>query len=530
MESVRCILVKKRMKIRWRQHEMNLVVMIMLFALVTGLGNILLGPAPIRENFKQYQNLVWLQIILSLLQFLAYYSLNRFVVARLYPTSFTSTQVLIKRWLVALILVALISYIMGPVANHITYYLTQRNPDKGILNFVNSFFPLHPQPFFNTFGGLHVVLFYITLYLIYAVIREMSIRYLEREGGRRKYRIRIFNQVGLLISIYIFVVLSLLASKHHLAIGQSTAVLYFLALPATIALGIYEVYVVFPKHTGATHSRSSLIRTLLICTAVCGLPAVFLQRAELVGRIPFFIGGWVFQLGVTTPIAWAIFRQQKDRILELRGMEEALTRSTADLQFLRSQINPHFLFNSLNTLYGTAIEEGSKRTASGIQMLGDMMRFMLHDNLLEKISLNKEISYMQNYISLQKLRIQSSSQITIDTQLTEDCEHEIAPMLLIPLVENAFKHGISFKAPSWIRIELNCDNNSIQFTVKNSLHKALASDPEKESSGVGLVNVQERLRLLYPQAHTFKAMASADEFVASLTIYFPSQTQKQIHS
>ena len=128
----------------------------------------------------------------------------------------------------------------------------------------------------------------------------------------------------------------------------------------------------------------------------------------------------------------------------MRGIETQLATSYASLQKLRSQINPPFLFNALNTLYGTALSGNLANTAEGIQKLGDMMRFMLHENMQDSIPLSREAEYLRNYISLQKLRIPSESGIEINDHISEGCESQmIAPMLLIPFVENAFKHGIS---------------------------------------------------------------------------------------
>ena len=119
--------------------------------------------------------------------------------------------------------------------------------------------------------------------------------------------------------------------------------------------------------------------------------------------------------------------------MQLRIVEKELVKSKADIQFLRSQINPHFLFNVLNTLYGTALQENAERTAEGIQRLGDMMRFMLHENNLDFIRMNKEVEYLRNYIALQKLRTQSSPDIIIEDNINEqNCNYQIAPMLLIP--------------------------------------------------------------------------------------------------
>src|SRR5258708_30216883 len=112
-----------------------------------------------------------------------------------------------------------------------------------------------------------------------------------------------------------------------------------------------------------------------------------------------------------------LLRKLKESILRIRGLEIALDQSEADLQFLRAQINPHFLFNALNTLYGTALQENAERTGEGIQQLGDMMRFMLHENMQQSISLSREIDYLHHFIALQQLRTQTSPDIVIQNDI-----------------------------------------------------------------------------------------------------------------
>lgn len=185
------------------------------------------------------------------------------------------------------------------------------------------------------------------------------------------------------------------------------------------------------------------------------------------------------------------------------------------------QINPHFLFNILNTLYGTALIESSPHTADGIQRLGDMMRFMLHENVQDDIAMAKEIEYLKNYIYLQKLRTHLSSEVVIEDYIeAEECHHRIAPMLLIPLVENAFKHGINLSEKSWIKIRLSCTGSTLDFEVRNSLHLAVENDPEKEHSGIGLQNVQSRLQLLYADQYRFTYGVQGNEYVACLIFQF----------
>src|SRR5690606_920907 len=132
--------------------------------------------------------------------------------------------------------------------------------------------------------------------------------------------------------------------------------------------------------------------------------------------------------------------------------------------------------------------------------------------------MDKEIEYLTNFISLQKLRIRSSSDISIDESIDESpTSHRIAPMLLIPFVENAFKHGISLKEKSWIQIELRYQGNLVNFEVRNSVHKK-GNDLEDGKSGIGLANVKERLKLLYPDRYLLDIAETENEFSVKLIL------------
>ena len=232
------------------------------------------------------------------------------------------------------------------------------------------------------------------------------------------------------------------------------------------------------------------------------------------------ISNFFTQLIIVIPAAWNIYKSRnakKDE--EIKTLKTELGKSDASLNFLKSQINPHFLFNALNTLYGTALQENAVRTGEGIQKLGDMMRFMLQENTQDKILLSRDIDYLNNYILLQKLRTSTSSAITIETQI-EDYVGVlmIAPMLLIPFVENAFKHGISLVNPSHIKVTLQTNGNMLYFDVYNSIHARNENDPEKDHSGIGLENVKQRLVLLYPGRHDLSIRENASEFFIHLTL------------
>ncbi len=190
----------------------------------------------------------------------------------------------------------------------------------------------------------------------------------------------------------------------------------------------------------------------------------------------------------------------------------------SELQFLKSQINPHFLFNTLNNLFGMARQIKAIPVADGIAKLSNMMRYMLYDSEVEKVSVEKEINYIKDYIDLQKLRIQSSKDINIDLQITNNSPNlKIAPLILIPFVENAFKHGISIKNKSNININLITDGCKVNFNISNTINK-LRLNRNEENSGFGLNNVQKRLELIYPNKHNLDIEQINDVYTVSLTI------------
>jgi hypothetical protein len=266
---------------------------------------------------------------------------------------------------------------------------------------------------------------------------------------------------------------------------------------------------------------SYVLRNLLILPLLLIAVEVILMFTKNYETAPIDIAllNIVVQLFITVPLTWILFKRHSKRTEEMSLLKKELKQSTANIDFLRSQINPHFLFNALNTIYGTAIQEGAERTSEGIEKLGDMMRFMLQENVQEKIALDREIEYLNNYISLQKLRTDISPEIQINTRIHRgENFFRIAPMLLIPFVENAFKHGISFREPSHINIMLEIKNNTLYFEVYNSRHTKMENDPEKDSSGIGLENVKQRLQLIYPNKHKLMIQETTKEFYIHLTL------------
>ena len=188
-----------------------------------------------------------------------------------------------------------------------------------------------------------------------------------------------------------------------------------------------------------------------------------------------------------------------------------------ELHLLKSQINPHFLFNTLNNLFSMARRQ-NPNTADGIVHLSHLMRYMIYDCTAERIGLDKEVQQIHRIIELQKLRFAEGDPIQIDFQIDGDpTSVRIPPMILIPFVENAFKHGISIRAPSFIEIRLTVTGKQMEFSIRNSIHPAVTAKGNSQN-GVGLQNVKRQLEILFPGTHELLVQREGDAFVVVLTI------------
>jgi len=190
-------------------------------------------------------------------------------------------------------------------------------------------------------------------------------------------------------------------------------------------------------------------------------------------------------------------------------------RSEANLAALKQQINPHFLFNTLNALYALGIEENSEKTADGIAKLGTLMRYNLNDAQKEFIALSKEIDYIKKYIELQELRITSNNVLRINIVKTGIEDYKIAPLLLIPFIENAFKYGISTTEKTFTALTIKIHNNWLIMELVNSI---IAQPAAESSNGIGLSNTRKRLAALYPKQYELIIEETPTEFEVHLEI------------
>ena len=195
--------------------------------------------------------------------------------------------------------------------------------------------------------------------------------------------------------------------------------------------------------------------------------------------------------------------------------ESEAARAKAELYNLRSQINPHFLLNTLNNIYAlTAIDQ--ERAQDAIQQLSKMLRHMLYDNQESSVALSDELQFLENYISLMKIRLSANVDVTFAHNL-EMPGVRIAPLIFISLIENAFKHGISPTEQSFVHIEINATDHEINCRIENSNHPK--SNQDRSGHGIGLNQVQRRLDLAYPNHYKWVKGTNEDGTIYTSAIH-----------
>ncbi len=185
-----------------------------------------------------------------------------------------------------------------------------------------------------------------------------------------------------------------------------------------------------------------------------------------------------------------------------------------ELSSLKNQINPHFFFNTLNNLYALSLEK-SDETPSVILKLSEMMRYTIYDCKEPKVSILNEITYLENFISLQKVRHHKRGNITFKNEIVNS-DVQLAPMLLIVFLENAFKHGFDLiEKDAFINLSLKIEKNRLHFYIENNFIKT----EDGHQTGIGLENVKRRLSLIYPKTHELKVVKSKNLFSVDLKLY-----------
>jgi len=290
-------------------------------------------------------------------------------------------------------------------------------------------------------------------------------------------------------------------------------------LPGHFIMVYSLLYLLVPKYLLPRKFLSFFIGLFIVVT-ICSLYTILAQLSLddsknfrgmtlSIGKnvLPFLhVGG--IALSIKLLLYWY---KQKQQTLEAEKQKAA-----AELQLLKAQLHPHFLFNTLNNLYAYTLES-SPKSPEIVLKLSELLRFMIYESNAEKIPLTKEISLIQNYVTLEKLRY--GNRLDMSVTISGDVgKYQIAPFLLLPFVENAFKHGTSKQLDqTWISLNLSISDSVMYFKLINSVEPE-EGDNHTKIGGLGLLNVKKRLEMLYRDKHGFEVKRLEEVFIADLEV------------
>ena len=231
---------------------------------------------------------------------------------------------------------------------------------------------------------------------------------------------------------------------------------------------------------------------------------------------PFKMIIYVQMLSYMAPLLFSIAIKTTQRWVktEAEHKEAANFKLQSELQHLHYQLQPHFFFNSLNNIYAM-VDVSPEQAKTSIHSLSKLMRYMLYETNMELVPLSKEIEFIKKFIDLMKLRVSDKTEVNYNLP-SEETGINIAPLLFISLIENAFKHGVSASKASQININMTCNDKTVLFTIENDNLPKKTED--KSGSGIGIQNLEKRLKLLYPNRYKFNSKVENDRFLVTLEI------------
>lgn len=337
----------------------------------------------------------------------------------------------------------------------------------------------------------HVFFLHLSFWCVYVSFLLYQINYRARDHEEYEWqRVAIFVAIQLAFTMFIAYLNYFYFLPRFLKRKQLGRYLLEFSLPFALFITL-RVHVQRYLIDGYTHTERYFYSNLFVVQTI----SITLFIVIFVGMIRFAVGWFEF---------------------EARKKEVENEKLMAELNFLKAQINPHFLFNTLNNLYYLVFTKSNNATEV-IDKLSKMMRYMIYDSNHPNVPLSKEIEYMHNYIDLERLRL--NNEIPIRFEVEGDVDNVcIAPLILITFLENAFKHGISNNKPgAWVSILIQLHGNECIYTVKNS--KPASGNPNANGkSGIGLQNVQRRLELSYPNQYILHTEDLPDSYQVQLKI------------
>jgi two-component system LytT family sensor kinase len=284
----------------------------------------------------------------------------------------------------------------------------------------------------------------------------------------------------------------------------------------------FNNYVLFPQLLRKKEYISyiiSILLSLLLASFLITFILLQVDTIEITDKSSLLSFGFIMNnfIAITTTVAVTMSLKMVKQWYERERQNAQLEKLQAEteLKFLKSQINPHFLFNSLNTIYALSIKQ-SKQTPEVILKLSEILRYLLYEGGEPMVPLDKEINYVRNFLELEKIRY--GDRVAIHFESEGDVHHKsIAPMLLLTFLENSFKHGIqTMSGKSILNIRLVCSEDDIYISIINSYKPG---EKRKNSrGGIGLENIKKRLRLMYPNRHELSIVAGEDKFEVHLRL------------
>lgn len=315
------------------------------------------------------------------------------------------------------------------------------------------------------------------------------------------------------------------------ALLESVENFFHLATQILFCYGI--IYFIVPRFINRKKYVKATLLTLLWSGLVYFL--YYFEHILFFKRIHFYVGlpfrppdivywftliSFLSYFPVSTGLALAIKALKTWYLKQLENQMLTRENANAELQLLKAQVHPHFLFNTLNNIYSFALNK-AKQTPALVKKLSDTIHYMIHECETPLVPLQKEIKMIRDYMELESIRY--GSRLNMQVEIKGNCENKlITPLLMIPFVENSFKHGTSqvLQQP-WIAMEIIVEENEICFKLRNSKPSKISYSNKK--NGIGLTNVAKRLKLLYPAQHQLEIQSLEDEF--SVEMKLPVETR-----
>jgi len=347
---------------------------------------------------------------------------------------------------------------------------------------------------------------------------------MNNKSGIFKYLLTIIGHILFWLVIYYFY-------AYFLGFGSSNTEYVNLfsgfLMPVTILISYFLIYYLIPNYLLTKKYKSFIVYsvyTFIVSVYVIILSILYgllysegfkeVGTEPLTKTLPFIILGVYFVVLIVVSISLIMHNYNSivnNENLKNKILQTQLQIKDQELRFLKMQIHPHFLFNSLNTIYGFALKKKDEAPEM-ILKLSNLLDYILYQIEKPQVLLTDEINHLLDYVSLEKMRFHDTLEVKTNIEVSNNTI-QIAPMLLIPFVENAFKHGDIINGSLKVSIQIKTEGNVLFFEIKNTSIKE-----NKINNGIGLENIAKRLEMLYPNSHTLEISQTANHFKVNLTI------------